>query len=485
MKRSSGVLMHISSLYGDYSIGSFGKSAKAFVDFLADGGFSCWQTLPFCMADNCNSPYKSYSAFSLNPYFIDLDILCEKGYLSTREVGEAKQTTPYACEFDRLAKERFALLAKASVYAPKDEVKKFIDAHPHIAKFCEFMALKAANGDKAWTQWTTDQYDETVLYAWQFTQYEFFIQWMDVKQYANEHGVQIIGDMPMFVDYDSSDVYFDQKSFMLDEEGKPKSVAGVPPDYFSEDGQLWGNPHYHWAQMKKDGFSWWKARFEHMLTLFDGVRIDHFRGLESYYSIPYGAENAKKGKWVKAKGKEMLDAVRPITDGKFMIAEDLGDIDAAVEKLVAYSKFPGMRVMQFGCLGEDDSIHRTHNYINNCVAYTGTHDNNTLLGSVWESSEEQRARLFAYCGYTGDLNGNYMDAIVRTLFASAAGLVILPIQDILGFGADTRMNTPGKSDGNWEFRVTKENLDSADRIKYRELNHLYNRLPNTAHTEES
>lgn len=476
MQRSSGVLMHISSLYGDHSIGSFGKSARAFVDFLADSGFSYWQTLPFCMADVCNSPYKSYSAFSLNPYFIDLEILCEKGYLSTREIGEAEQNTPYTCEYARLASERFALLAKASLYAPKDEVKAFIDAHPHIARFCEFMALKEANGFTEWTRWTKKTYDENVLFAWQFMQYEFFVQWMEIKAYANERGIRIIGDMPMFVDYDSSDVYFDKKSFMLDEEGKPKSVAGVPPDYFSEDGQLWGNPHYDWNEMKKDGFSWWKARFEHMLTLFDGVRIDHFRGLSSYYSIPYGAENARKGKWLKAKGKEMLDAVRPITEGKLMIAEDLGDIDAAVEKLVERSGFPGMRVMQFGYSSDEDSIHRTHNYVNGCVAYTGTHDNNTMLGNVWELSEEDRQRLFAYCGYKGDLQGDYMDAIIRTLFASSAGLVILPIQDILGFGADTRMNTPGKPDGNWEFRITKENLDSIDRAKYKALNRLYNRL---------
>ncbi len=475
MKRASGILMHISTLFGDYSIGSFGKNALKFVDFLESCGFTYWQTLPFCMADNYNSPYKSYSAFSVNPYFIDVDILLEKGYITKTDAEGAKQNTPYSCEYKRLYEERFELLAKASEKAPEKEVREFISKNPQIEKFCRFMALKKANGSSEWQNWKSDSYDEKELFMWQFTQYEFFEQWMKVKEYANSKGIKIIGDMPMFVDLDSSDVYFDKESFLLDSEGNPKSVAGVPPDYFSADGQVWGNPHYDWEAMEKDGFSWWKDRFQHMLTLFDGVRVDHFRGLESYFSIPYGDKNARGGKWVKAKGKEMIDAVREITEGKLVIAEDLGEITDEVNRLVEYSGFPGMRVMQFGFMSEDDTPHRFHNYINNCVAYTGTHDNNTLLGHVWEMNEWDRKRLFDYCGYKGDLHGNYNESIVKTLFASSAGIAILPIQDLLMFGNDTRINVPGRADGNWEFRITEDNLKAVDCEKYRYINRLYNR----------
>ncbi len=476
MKRASGVLMHISTLFGDYSIGSFGKNARKFIDFLSDCGFSYWQTLPFCMTDKYNSPYKSFSAFSLNPYFIDLEVLFEKGYITRSELDYAKQEMPYSCEYKRMNAERFALLSKAAKKAPKAEVEKFVDEHPHIARFCEFMALRSANGETEWQTWKKKKYDKAELFVWQFTQYEFMEQWNALRKYAGEKGIKLIGDMPMFVDIDSSDVYFERDSFLLDAKGQPKSVAGVPPDYFAADGQVWGNPHYDWDKMEKDGFSWWRDRVSHMLTLFDGVRIDHFRGLESYFSIPFGAETAKNGHWVKAKGKEMLDAVRDITDGKLVIAEDLGDITEEVAKLVEYSGFPGMRVMQFGFLSEDDTPHRFHNYIPNCVAYTGTHDNNTLLGHVWEMPERDREHLFEYCGYDGDLHGHYEDAIIRTLFASSAGLVMLPIQDLLMFGNDTRINIPGQSDGNWAFRITEENLDSIDTEKYRRLNKLYGRI---------
>ncbi len=475
MKRSSGVLMHISTLFGDYSIGSFGENAKKFIDFLCDCEFSYWQTLPFCMTDSYNSPYKSFSAFSCNPYFIDLEKLFSKGYISKEELSLAKQKTPYSCEFERLSEERMLLLSKASKKAAHDDVDKFIANHPEIDNFCKFMALKVANGNKEWREWTCFEYDDSVYFAWKFTQHEFISQWLEIKAYANSKGIKIIGDMPMFVDFDSSDVYFNREEFLLDGENTPTSIAGVPPDYFSADGQLWGNPHYDWDSMEKNGFKWWRERINHMFMLFDGVRIDHFRGLESFYSIPYGDKTAKNGKWVKAKGKEMLDAVSDITADRLIIAEDLGDITEDVIKLVRYSGFPGMRVMQFGFLSEQDSTHRFHNYENNCVAYTGTHDNSTLLGYVWEMSSSERKLLFEYCGYNGDIDNCY-DSIVRALFSSAAGIVILPIQDLLLFGNDTRLNVPGRSDGNWGFRITEGNLLSIDKEKYRRYNQLYGRI---------
>ncbi len=474
MRRASGILMHISTLFGDYSIGSFGDNAKRFIDFLAECGFSYWQTLPFNMTDDYNSPYKSYSAFSSNPLFIDLEVLERKGYISEADLSAAKQNTPYSCEYKRLREERYSLLKKASLSAPRDRVLSFINENPHIAKFCEFMARKSANCNREWQSWTRHDYDENELFMWQFSQYEFFEQWLDIKKYANSKGVKLIGDMPMFVDLDSSDVYYNRPFFLLGEDGRPTEVAGVPPDYFSEDGQVWGNPLYDWEEMEKDGFSWWHDRLKHTLTLFDGVRIDHFRGLESFFAIPSGDKTARCGKWVKAKGKEMLDAVKDLTEDKLIIAEDLGDITEDVIKLLNYSTFPGTRVLQFGFLSDGDTPHRFHNYTNNTVAYTGTHDNNTLLGYIWEMSETDRKRLFEYCGYSGDLDHCY-DTVIRTLFASAAGVVILPIQDLLLFGNDTRINIPGTADGNWAFRITEDNLKRVDKEKYRKLNRTYGR----------
>ena len=478
MKRASGVLMHVSSLFGDYSIGSFGRAAKHFIDFLADCGFSYWQVLPFNMADDCNSPYKSFGAFSGNPYFVDLENLHVRGLIRVGELLSSRQNTPYSCEFERLEAERMALLRTAATRVDGEErekIKAFLDTHTGIADFCRFMALKEANGGAEWVDWKTDHYDEVTLFAWQFIQYEFYTQWMGVKKYANEKGIRMIGDIPIYVAYDSSDVWANRAAFQLDERGRPTSVAGVPPDYFSEDGQLWGNPLYDWEHMEKDGFSWWTARLSYMLEMFDGVRIDHFRGLESYWSVPADAKTAKEGKWVKGPGLAFIKHIRELAGDRLIIAEDLGDISAEVIRLVEDSGFLGMRVFQFAFLGDEDSPHLPHNYIRNCVAYTGTHDNNTLLGFMWEQDERSRQLVTEYCGYEGDDWDCSYDALIRTMLASHAGLVILPIQDILHYGSDTRMNIPGKPEGNWRYRITEQQLDGIDRAYYNRLNRLYAR----------
>lgn len=480
MKRTSGVLMHISSLWGDYSCGSFGTEAREFADIIAEMGFKKWQVLPFCMVDECNSPYKSYSAFGGNPYFVDLPTLFDKGFLKDDELDGAKQETPYSCEFERLYKERFPLLKKASERAwltpEREKVKEFIKENPQIAKFCEFMVLKSANGDKCWIEWTENRIDEGELFAWEFIQYEFFAQWEELKSYVNEKGIEIIGDIPIYVSYDSADVWANRELFCLNPDGTMASQAGVPPDYFSEDGQLWGNPLYDWDKMREDGYKWWIERMEFMLKLFDGVRIDHFRALESYWSVPSDAKTAKEGKWIKGPGMDFIDKLNSIKGDKLIIAEDLGVITREVEELVEKSTFPGMRVMQFGFLDGSDSTHLPHNYKNNVIAYTGTHDNNTLLGYVWELGEGERARLLEYCGYTSPDWDRCYDSIIRCLYASSAGAVILPVQDILGYGSDTRLNTPGRAEGNWMFRVTKGQLESADRQKFRRFNELYKRV---------
>ncbi len=476
MKRQSGVLMHVSSLWGDYSEGSFGREAREWVDFLSEAGFSVWQVLPFCLPDDCNSPYKSFSAFSINPNFIDLPTLFEAGLLTDAELAGARQKTPYACEFERLADARMPLLSlAASRVCDRAPIEAFLKAHPQTAAFCRFMAIKESNGGREWIEWTVNTPDEKVLRTWEFAQYEAHRQWTALKEYANEKGVSIVGDIPIYVAYDSADVWANRELFILDKRDRPTAVAGVPPDYFCEDGQLWGNPLYDWKRMKADGYAWWRARMTFMLELFDGVRIDHFRGLESYFSIPADEVTARNGVWKKGPGMSLLRALRPIAEGKLIIAEDLGDITPAVYKLVRDSGYPGMRVLQFAFLGDESSPHLPHNYDNNCVAYTGTHDNNTLLGYVWEQDESTRARLMEYCGYTGDWNACY-DAVLRTMFESHAGLLVLPVQDLLLYGADTRINRPGSSEGNWSYRITKEQLGTVSVSKFRRWNSLYGRI---------
>lgn len=476
MQRKSGVLMHISSLYGDYSIGSFGKSAKEFVDFLSECKFSYWQVLPFCMADDVNSPYQSYSTFAGNPYFVDLEILKSKGIVTDAELESQRQQQPYSAEYVKLYHTRLnflKVLSKRVKYV--DDVNKFIEENPYIKQFCEFMALKEANDNKPWAEWENEEYSEETLFMWKFIQYEFFTQWANIKEYANNKGIKIIGDVPIYVSLDSADVWANKEQFLLDEKNVPTCVAGVPPDYFCEDGQLWGNPIYDWEAMSKNGYKWWIDRIKHMTNMFDGVRIDHFRGLESYWAVPYGEKTAKNGKWVKGPGMELINKINEVTSDRLIMAEDLGEITAEVEQLVKDSGYPGIRVFQFGFLGDYDNPHMPHNYCNNCVAYTGTHDNNTLLGYLWELDEGNKKRMLEYCNYHSPDWEKGFDSILRSMFASCAGLVILPIQDLLGYGSDTRINIPGKADGNWQFRITKEQLQSIDKNKFRHFNELYKR----------
>ncbi len=477
MKRQSGILMHISSLYGDYSIGNFGKNAKGFVDFLVDNGFSVWQVLPFTVTDEYNSPYKSFSAFGGNPYFVDPEKLYIDGLISAEDLRNCKQETPYSCEFERLGKERMNLLRKAYKNSKNhDAVREFIASHPRIEAFCRFMTLREQNGLKTWQEWESEEItDYELLGTWQFIQYEFFTQWAEIKAYANSKGVSIIGDIPIYVSDDSCDVWENKHLFDVDEKGYPTMVAGVPPDYFAKDGQLWGNPLYNWDEMKKDGFKWWKERIDHSLEMFDGVRIDHFRAIESYWAVEATEETARNGKWIKGPGMDFVNAIKEGHDDKLIIAEDLGDITDEVRALVEESGFPGMRVFQFGFLDDGNSIHMPHNYIRNSVAYSGTHDNNTIFGFLWESDENTRRRALDYCGFSGGDWGGASPLFLRAIFASVSDLAIIPIQDFLMYGSDTRINTPGVAKGNWSYRVTKEQLDNANKEFFKSLNRIYKR----------
>lgn len=468
--------MHVSSLYNNFSCGSFGKSAYEFIDFLKDCGFTYWQTLPFGITDEHNSPYMSYSSIGGNINFIDIEELFLQGLITSDELILCEQYTPYSCEFDRLKKERFLLLKKASTrLSDRSNVLKFIKENKNIANCCIFMALKHANAGLPWNKWTTDKYDEDTLFAWQFIQYTFHEQWDKVHKYAQKHGIKIIGDLPFYVSYDSCDVKNNKEQFLLDENDNPSSIAGVPPDYFSQDGQLWGNPIYNWSQMKKDGYKWWKDRLSYMLSLFDGIRIDHFRALSAYWSVPAGALTAKEGKWIDGPAEEMIDVIKEVAKDRLIIAENLGLIDTKVDELLKYSSFPGMSVFQFGFDGNPSNPHLPHNYHNNLVAYTGTHDNNTLLGFVWDLDNYTRNAVLDYVGYCNtDWNKCY-DTIIKNMYCSSAGILIIPIQDLLGYGSDTRLNTPGKADGNWSFRITKEQLYQIDKTKFKHLNHIYSR----------
>lgn len=477
MKRQSGILMHISSLYGDYSTGTFGKNAFEFIDFLAECGFSVWQVLPFTVTDEFNSPYKSFSAFGGNHYFIDPEKLCADGLISSTDLEECKQKTPYAAEFDRLRRERIPLLKKAyKNLKDKSKIEKFICEMPRIEAFCRFMTLREQNGNKPWQEWEQTEITDTETFGmWKFIQYEFFTQWAQIKAYANSKGISIIGDIPVYVSDDSCDVWENKNLFQIDEKGYPTKVAGVPPDYFAADGQLWGNPLYDWDEMKKDNFAWWKERIDHALTMFDGVRIDHFRAIESYWAVDSSEKTAKNGVWLKGPGMDFVNVIKKGNEDKLIIAEDLGDITDEVRELVEKSGFPGMRVFQFGFLDDGNSIHMPHNYVKNSVAYSGTHDNNTLFGFLWESDEATRRRALDYCGFGGGDWGGATPLFLRAVFASVSDLAIIPIQDFLMFGSDTRINKPGVASGNWSYRVTKEQLDCANKDFFKNLNKIYKR----------
>ena len=426
--------------------------------------------------DEYNSPYKSHSTFAGNPYFIDLENLFEKGLIARDELDGAKQNSPYLCEFERLSTERLTLLLKASKRVNNiEEIKEFISENPYIEDFCRFMALKTANNDTQWQDWENGNYDSDILFMWQFIQYEFFAQWKDIKAYANNRGIKVIGDIPFYVSPDSADVWANKNLFQLDMRGMPTSVAGVPPDYFSEDGQLWGNPLYNWDKMKTNGYRWWLDRIDFMLKIFDGLRIDHFRAFESYWSVPAGEKTAKNGQWIKGPGMDLIAKIKEVAGDKLIIAEDLGHITEEVEKLVEDSGFPGMRVFQFGFFGVE-STHMPHNYKNNCIAYAGTHDNNTLLGYLWELDDKNRRCMLEYCGYTDADWTQGLSAMQRTIWQSAAGVVIFTIQDLLKYGSDTRLNYPGRAENNWRYRVTQEQINSINKEEYCRLNEIYYRI---------
>lgn len=488
--RNSGVLMHISSLPGKYGIGTMGKQAYAFVDLLKSSGQTYWQLLPLCPTSYGDSPYQSFSTFAGNPYFIDLETLEKQGFLKEEEYkninwGDEEDKVDYGL----LYIERHKVFKKVQKHffenTPAD-YKEFCERNKFwLDDFALFMAIKDEYDGKSSQEWDIDirkreksalekyknQCKERVDY-YKMLQYLFFEQWGKLKGYANENGIKIIGDLPIYVALDSADVWSQPSQFMLDSQMRPIEVAGCPPDAFSKDGQLWGNPVYNWDLMKKDNYSWWVDRLREALKMYDVIRIDHFRGFESYYCIPASSKTAKQGVWREGPKMDLFKTFKSVFGKLPIIAEDLGFLTAGVRKLLKQSGFPGMKVLQFAFDSREESDYLPHNYTNNCVVYTGTHDNDTILG--WQRSTKRADVRFAkkYMNQKKELNWG----MIATAFSSVADTAIVTMQDIIGLGSKARMNTPSTVGGNWQWRAKEEEINEKSFEKLLTLTKLYSRM---------
>ncbi len=467
--RASGVLMHLTSLSSPHGIGTMGKEARAFADFLAAGGQRYWQLLPLGPTGYGDSPYQSFSTFAGNPYLIDLDSLAEEGLLTEPEyAGEDWGEDPQRVDFGLLYRKRYPVLKKAVrrlLERKEPEYETFLAENAHwLPDYALFMALKDAGGGTPWWQWpeelrrrephalarTGEELREETDF-WRGVQYLFFRQWQKLKEYVNGRGIGLIGDLPIYVALDSADVWAGPELFQLDRELVPTEVAGCPPDAFAVDGQLWGNPLFDWERMEADGYAWWIGRIAHQLRLYDMLRIDHFRGFESYYTIPFGEETARNGRWRPGPGMKLFRAVEAALGQKDIIAEDLGYLTPEVRQMLAESGFPGMKVLQFAFDSREESDYLPHNYDKNCVVYVGTHDNDTALGWLDTVSPEDRRYAMDYLKLTGA--EGYHWGLMRGAWASAARLAVVTAQDLLGLGSGARMNTPSTLGGNWQWRA--------------------------------
>lgn len=498
LKRSAGVLLNVSSLPGPYGIGSFSVDAERFLDEIASMGFTVWQTLPLTVSGLGNSPYSSVSSFAGNYLYIDPERLY--GLVGREEIESCfYQGEHYLTDYDfaRYAKKRVLESAYTRI---GDELKQKIEAFVTknafwLPDYAVYMTLKEKNGQKSWTEWESKErkytkelcdavrreYSDRVGYYY-FEQYAFFDQWNRIREYAKGYGIRIFGDLPIYVSMDSADVWSNRSQFLLDRDGRPTLVAGVPPDYFAKDGQLWGNPLYRYVEMKKNGYKWWVERLDHALNLYDVVRIDHFRGLCRYWGVPADAKTAKEGKWYPGPRTGIFDELKKIRPDHCIVAEDLGIIDEEVEEFLEITGYPGMRVMQFGLDGDPHNKHLPHEYEKSCVAYTGTHDNDTTLGWLLSLDENTRRAALDYvdcdAGYgwaSGGGKCRATKAFMRALFASSAQLAIVPMQDLCGYGSDTRMNTPGVADGCWRYRTNYGAMENIDREFVRAMIRIYGR----------
>ncbi len=488
--RSSGILMHISALPGPYGIGTMGKRAVEFVDFLEKSGQSVWQVLPLNPTGYGDSPYQSCSTFAGNHYLIDLDALVKDGLLKQAELDEIRWCrSETKADFGSLYNHRLRVLRVAySRFHDDKALDAFCRENENwLTDFALFMALKDRFGGKPWYQWDEKlrfREEAALREAYEtlngeirfccFVQFLFFKQWQDLRAYAHSKNISIIGDVPIYVPYDSVEVWKDPQLFQLDEALNPVNVAGCPPDAFSEDGQLWGNPLYRWDVMERDGFRWWIRRLAAAGKMYDIVRMDHFRGLESYWSIPYGDKTARGGKWVKGPGMAFVDAVKKNLPELKMIAEDLGFLTQEVLDLRASSGYPGMKVLEFAFDSREPSDYLPHTYVPNTVCYTGTHDNMTMR-QWFETASAEAVEYAADYMKLSETEG-YVWGAIRTAFASVSDCCVVPMQDFLNLGEQARMNFPGTlSDSNWTWRAKDDIMskDLADKIL--KLTKLYGR----------
>lgn len=492
--RKAGILLPITSLPSRYGIGTLGKESYGFVDFLKKAGQSYWQILPVGPTGYGDSPYQSFSTFAGNPYFIDLEILIEEGLL-TKEICDRAElgTDPQYVDYEKQYQNRYPLLRLAfqSFTAQggiRDKAyRSFCEENAFwLPDYALYMAVKETFDGKSFSEWDEDirLRREDALQKYRiacreemdfiyFLQYEFAKQWKQLKTYANENGIRIIGDIPIYVAADSADTWANPQLFQLTEDGVPKAVAGCPPDCFSKTGQLWGNPVYDWDYHKKTGFAWWIRRIRYCYQLYDVVRIDHFRGFDAYYAIPYGDPTAELGTWMPGPGMELFDALQKALGRMDVIAEDLGFLTPSVLKLVRKTGYPGMKVLQFAFDPAGDSTYLPHNYPKNSVVYTGTHDNDTSIGCYKSLSRAEKQFAKAYLGLQGTKNINW--AFIRTALASMSDTAVIMMQDYLGLSSEARINTPSTLGDNWKWRMLPGQADEQLAEKIRKTCFVYAR----------
>lgn len=480
--RKNGILLPVASLPSKYGIGGFTKEAYEFIDFLAAAGQEYWQVLPMGPTGYGDSPYQSFSTFAGNPYFVDLEDLIARGWLTAKECEKLPYgDNPEYIDYEKIYLSRFKLLKKAfkkSKIEADKEFKAFVKENSFwLEDYALFMAIKNKFKGGSYQKWPEDirmrkpaalkayKKDEKIaeeVVFYEFIQYMFYTQWAKLKAYANEKGVEIIGDIPIYVAFDSADTWANPELFQLDENNVPLGVAGCPPDYFSATGQLWGNPLYRWDYHKKTGFDWWMKRLAFCFKLYDVVRIDHFRGFDEYYYIPYGDKTAEFGHWEKGPGYELFDTMRKKLGKQRIIAEDLGLLTPSVLKLVKKCGYPGMKILEFAFDSGEENDYLPHNYDKNCIVYTGTHDNDTVFGwyPTLKKADKEYVKKYLNVKSPKDIGWG----LIRQALASTADTAIIPMQDYLGLGSEARINTPSTLGGNWTWRM-KENAYSKELAK--------------------
>jgi len=503
-ERSAGILLHPTSLPGKFGIGDLGKEAYNFVDFLDHSGQKLWQVFPLSPTGYGDSPYQCFSAFAGNPLLVSPEKLLDDGLLTHADLKHVPKFNPSTIDFGEVIEYKKSLLKKVYAHFKENtngfekQFDQFCSSHNDwLDDFALFMAAKEHHGGGLWTGWDKDLVlrKESALKKWteklvdeiryhKFVQFQFFKQWKELKDYTNKKGIKIIGDMPIFIAYDSADLWANKHLFTVDEKGKLITVAGVPPDYFSKTGQLWGNPLYKWEEMEKDDFLWWRKRFSSLFEVVDIVRIDHFRGFEAFWEIPGDAPTAVTGKWIKAPGEKLFNTIRKYLGELPIIAEDLGVITKPVRELRDKFGFPGIKILQFAFGTKMETKFLPHNFIQNCVVHTGSHDNDTTRAyfeKVKHENNDIYSHVKKYLDYHGD---NIVSELIRAAYASVADIVIIPMQDVLNLGGEARMNFPGKLGGNWTWRMKWEQVPSNLPHTYKQMAELYERPPKPQEEEE-